>query len=64
MVVAAYMANAKTAGGPIQRFGHPNEWLNHENFIELHEAAIAMAKATGVIFLDAAEAAGIPVPSA
>ena len=62
MVVAAYMAKAKTAGGaPIKRFGDPNEWLNHENFIELHEAAIAMAKTTGVMFHDAANVA---LPSA
>ena len=64
MVLSAYTAKATTAGGPIQRFGEPNEWLNIPNFIEFHEETIVAAKATGIIFLDAAVAAGILVPPA
>ena len=53
-IVDAYDLLSKDSGdGPIQSFGKPNQWLEGDDFKEVHEEAISIAKDMGIIFVPA-----------
>ena len=60
-ILDAYdLLSQKMVDGPIKTFGKPNEWLEADDFKEVHQEAMGIASEMGIVF----SAAGLGIESA